>query len=258
VRQYYLIVAVWGNIASLAVLTTGCVSTPLDQPTEGPIMIVDARTAHAVYPCANVSATASTLWHFWQDPCKAKFSLFRTQQIQVMTKPGEIIRRAPYKVGEGLFYIERHETSSNIIFAPGFNPARLGDGHFWEDYHRLREQDSRMDVDFLDAEESIQQFRYGQGQLTIAMIPLRSSMPDSGTDRIAVDHSMLVFLLGLDDVWTDLRRLYNDQSHKKAVVLVCKTIEQMAMAHREKWPMHKWNGKQQRVIDWCHSIAAVD
>lgn len=230
-------------------------STPFYSPPGGPATVLAAKTKNAIYPCVNLGIVASTPLHLWQDPCKAPYSVFRVESIQILAKPGDTIRRAPYRPGEGFAYVERHETSSNIFLAPGYNPAVLDGGDFWARYWALRKQND-VDADLLAAKALAPQFRRDQEQLTISLIPLLNADPYTGSNKIIIDHSMLAFLLDLDGVWADLRTLYHKEDHREAVILVCRSIAAMAQADRDKYPAHAWNARQERVLSWCRTASA--
>jgi len=214
------------------------------------------------YPCSNLRLIAATPLHVYRDPDDTKFTRFHLDKIDILKGPTELATGS-FCGGSSLPFLVYQEATESIICAPGFNPEVVLTQHSLDDaYGKIQnatKTQTDLDADYRRAAEVCAFLGTPGKPVRIPLVPLYAKIVDGGnTQDVAVNHSMLVFLLDLDDVWTDLRRLYNDQSHKKAVILVCKTIEQMAKAHREKWPMYKWNEKQQRVIDWCHSIAATD
>jgi hypothetical protein len=247
---------VFAEAVCLAVMTSGCASGPLSRPSSGPIAVVAARGLKKPYPCVSLGVIASTPFHIWQDPCKARFSLFRVHDAQILGGPGDLVRRAPYKPGAAFCYVIRHERSSNIILAPGFNALALGDGAFWAEYYNLRKKNAGLDADYGAAVASVDQLKRSEGQLVVSLIPLYATEPSSGEQKILVDHSMLIFLLGLEGVWNDLRRQHEHGETRDAIALICESISSIVLAYEKKWPSYKWTGRQKRIIEWCHSIAS--
>jgi hypothetical protein len=168
--------------------------------------------------------------------------------------------RAPYKPGEGFGLIERHETSGNIVLSPSFNPEGIGLGGFWDEYQRIRSrerQEGDPDADYLAAREYYDAaIDSAEGKLRMSLVPLSGALPGAKDRTILVDHSMLVFLLGLESVWDDLRKQYKDPHAKDGVMRVCGTVAGMARAHQQKWPSYRWNSQQKRIIDWCESASS--
>jgi hypothetical protein len=241
---------------AFCLVDVGCVMVgkPETLPPERSVL-VDATGQASPYPCVNLVMIASTPVHPWKDPDDTKFNIFHVQELQILRHPGDPMRQASFIPGGAVYpFLTWQERRGNILLAPGFNPEGTGEGSFWEEYQDIaskEKQGKNRDASYhagasvCDASVSSTE----NGRKT-------SFVPLNGKDHvIRVDHSMLVFLLGLDGVWADLRRAHNDPKDKEAVILTCRTIDQMAKAHHEKWPDHKWDSKRQHVIDWCHSIA---
>ena len=86
-------------------------------------------------------------------------------------------------------------------------------------------------------------------------MPLRSVSKENGIETILVNHSLLVFLLDRREIWQDLRWRYRREEDREAIRLICKTIDEVAKAHDEKWPDYAWPDKHKKIIKWCNSIA---
>ncbi len=249
----------WLLVGWLAPMTlVGCESAPPTSVASNlRVTVASTEDAMHVYPCANVGVVGATPFHVWKDPDSTQCTEFRLAGVQLLVGPTTRFDRAPYSPGQRVGLLVRQETSTNILFAPGYNPVHLGDGGFWAKYEGIRRVNPAMDGDYRAAVDAAQLFKYDEkGGLTIGLVPVSSGGSTGTVARSRVDHSMLVFLLELDDVWASLRTAHGDPKDKEAVILIGKTIDQMAKAHHEKWPDYKWDSKPQHVIDWCHSVAA--
>lgn len=248
--------ACWASecAAICVLLVSGCGHGPMENMESArPVLLKDGNGAVNVYPAVNVGLIASTEWHLLQDPDVMPYTRFRLHGLQILTGPSAEFVRAPYQPGVGAFGIVRQERSSNVVLAPGFNPVFVGDGGFWSQYRRIQQGNTQIDADYLSAERSAQPYKYdAQDRLIISMIPVRRE----GTGpSIQVNHSMLVFLLGLNNVWEDVRRAQKKAEAVEAIKLICRTVADMAQAHRKKWPDYQWSNQQRKIIDWCETVA---
>ena len=241
--------------------TCGCVShvTPNTPPSER-VAVVDATARSSPYPCANMIMVAATPLHPWADPDKTRYTIFRVRDIQVMRGPSDILLRASHG-GGGLWPVAVwQETSGNIILAPGFNPEGIGMGNFWDEYQMIGEKakgDGNRDADYVSARESSGPSLSSTDRvLKVSLVPLSGDFNERQLGHLLVDHSMLVFLLGLHQAWDDLHNLYAKPETKDGAALVCRTIVDMVLSHERKWPTYKWNGKERQVIDWCKAVVA--
>jgi len=212
------------------------------------------------YPCANLRIIAATRLHIYRDPDEAKFVRFRLDGVQVLESSKEMAAGS-FRGNSPLPFLVYQEAVENIICVPGFNPEVVLTQHALDDVYgkiqKTTKANGDRDADYRALAEACARAGSPGKLVRIPLVPLRFDASPGKPQGIAVNHSMLVFLLGLDDVWTDLRRAYDEPKNKKAVGLICRTIDQMARAHHQKWPAYKWNDKQQRVIEWCHSITAA-
>lgn len=208
---------------------------------------------------ANLRLVASTPVHIWQDPDYTRMSEFRLQTVELVGVTDKLRDSA---TGGGAIYpfLVWQTAEGNVLFAPGFNPESvMTAGSFDDQYYEIQtktKQADDMDRDFRMAEDARPPLHVTGQPFRIDPIPLYAGEPQSGRRRVQVDHSMLVFLLGLDRVWSDLWWRYREKDSKEAVVVVCKTMVAADEAHRQKWPEYKWDTRQQRILDWCKAVVA--
>lgn len=243
---------------SMLVTLGGCHSSS-GNPTQYELAFLNCRPeGPQPYPCANLRLIAATPLHVYRDPDDAKFVQFRLDRVQMLNGPAEIAA-GTFTGNSPMPFLVYQEAAENIICAPGFNPEVVLTQHAIDDAYgkiqKATEANGDWDADYRRAAETCAHLGVPGRPVRIPFVSLHVNVSPENAQGIAVNHSMLVFLLGLDDVWADLHRVYNDPKDKKAVILICKTIDQMAMAHHEKWPDYRWDSKQQHVIDWCHLIA---
>lgn len=211
------------------------------------------------YPCANLRVIAATPLHVYSDPDEKKFVRFRLDVAQVVENCTELTAGS-FQGHSPLPFLVYQEAVENIICAPGFNPkvvlTQHALDHAYGEIQRSARTSGDWDADYRALAEACSREGSPGKPLRIPLVPLRFDASPGKSQGIAVNHSMLVFLVRLDGVWADLRRAYAEPENEEAVILICRTIDQMARVHRQKWPVYKWSDGEQRVIDWCRSIAA--
>ena len=260
------------SILLLAALGSGIVGCSAGV-TRGPyvrnVVMVDGSTLRPVYPCANLALLARTPPHRWQDPCEARFSLFKIDGIYVLRHSRQPLLTPSYNPGYGSMLCAVHERCGNVLFAPGFNPSGnprviLWDGvlrddarSFWTEYKRVKKatlESGDLDKDYREAADALRAKAAAQGR--VVLIPLHSSSDGvAGKERLLVNHSMLVFLLNQRRIWRDLRSCYRRGKGREAITLICRTVSLIAEAHRKKWPSHTWETRHKQIIEWCDKVA---
>ena len=150
--------------------------------------------------------------------------------------------------------MNRQQFSSEILFAPGFNPIgslwpprdTMG---FWGEYVICGGRPWPPPT-------SGPYQRHGDAWL-VSLTPLYTTDQETGQRENLVDHCMLIWLLDRKDMWSDMRRFYKRQDSREGVRLVAQTVTEMVSAHREKWPDWPWSKQQQKIIDWCAATAST-
>lgn len=210
------------------------------------------------YPCANLKLFAATPIHFYADPDETPFTRFRLDKVDVINGLAEI-SAGSVTGGSPFPFLVSQERGENIICAPGFNPVIVATQHSLDDaYQRIQataKAQGDLDADYRKAEEECAHLGTPGRPVKIPMVPLHAGAPGAKGQRIAINHSMLVFLLSLDDVWGGLK-WQNTPKNREGIRLLCETIVAMVDAHAEKWPSYRWTGRESRIIKWCRSIAS--
>jgi len=131
----------------------------------------------------------------------------------------------------------------------------VGKRGFYARYYAIRDATPGYDSEFVSAEDVVID-EASDEELVLRLVPLCMPGENVASSRVTVNHSMLLFLLGLEDVWRDLRVVSERASQRDAVVLLCQAVYDMFQAHERRWPGYEWTPAQKRVVGWCDEIAS--
>ena len=224
--------------------------------SEKQICFVNRHSSLVPYPCALLRLRGYTKAHVYADPDYSTYTQFRVLELRLLDQPARIWDGS--HGGAGIYpLLVWGYADDNIVFSPGFNPeAFLGHGGIGDEYYRIQ-RDTRdsgnRDAEFNIADKPIPG-DMSAGVMRFQLIPVKIETNGRSTSKYILNHSMIVFLLNVENCWTQIRSWSDDPKYRQQVILIRKTIAEMADAHLKRWPDFRWTAKQQKIVDWCKAV----
>lgn len=237
----------------------GCVrSITLAEHDVIDIKLTDALNNRSPYPCVCLRLNAATPIHVVQDPERTSMSIIDLRDISLLT--GRTVVDYGPAEGSMVYPFVSYRATMNIYCSVGFNPSIMGVDRACDEYWRIRERTKtagHLDCDYEKYEKEIRRpaYRVQRSPTELPIIPLYYKAPDGAT-QIIVNHSVIEFLLARDSVWSCIRRRYATNADRESIAVLCLAIHTAVEAHREKWPLYRWEPGQAAVIAWCTRIGA--